>query len=217
MSYEILDNGDIIYNDNYNMDNSNLELGEQEGTVININTWEYEEDFLDFVNSYIDYRNNNLELNESDIGITPYSISPSSSSYLSNTQLDLFDRILAGKNYRYYIAYRTGSDTYSAVMYACNKISKSGNTITFEKPMQFQLYRQYSGNTYYYYYTHTQLNNDSITLNNNILYYTNIEEGYPLLAEQGNSQINFSKDTILVFGVFLLLIIILFLRRRKNV
>lgn len=219
MSYEVLDDGTIVRpeDNSQSVDADGIDMGNNLADTENpdngVATWEQDEEFWDFVNAYLNY-SNQLDDNS---GIDLQSINPSNLGYLSTTQLDLFDRILAGKSYRYYIAYRTGSDNYAAVMYACNKISKSGNTITLEKPMQFQLYRSYSGNTYYYYYTHTQLTSDSVTLNSNTLYYTNMTEGYPTLAKIGSSQLEFSKDTILVFGVFLMIIILLFLRRRKNV
>lgn len=165
--------------------------------------------FWDFVNAY-------LQQSGLDSGVDLMSLSPSSSSYLSTTQLDLFDRILAGGSYRYYIGYRTGSDSYGAVLYACNDVSVSGSTVQLVNPMQFQLYRTYSGSTYYYYYTHSQLASDSVTLNNNILYYTNIFPGYPLLAEQGDSDVSFSKDQIIFAGVMLLIFFLIVLRRRHK-
>lgn len=165
--------------------------------------------FWRFVDSY-------LQQSGLDNSVEPMSLSPSSSSYLSTTQLDLFDRILSGGDYRYYIAYRTGSDTYGAVLYACNEVSVTGSSVQLIEPMQFQLYRSYSGSTYYYYYTHTQLSSDSVSLNNNILYYTNIFEGYPLLADQGRDDVSFSKDKVLFFGVFVLLFLVIIMRRRRS-
>lgn len=144
-----------------------------------------------------------------------YSLSVSDSSYLSTTQLDLFDRILDGEDYRYYIAYRTGSDSYGAVLYACDDITVSGSRITMDEPMQFQLYRTYSGSTYHYYYTHSQLSSDSVTLNSNILYYTNMVGGYPLLAGQGSSQVQWSAKYMPLAIVFMLFLLFLVLRRGK--
>lgn len=163
--------------------------------------------FWDFVQQYQEYN---------DLGIDLMSLSPSAASYLSTTQLDLFDRIIAGGSYRYYIGYRTGSDSYSAVLYACNEVTVNGSVISLVEPMQFQLYRTYSGNTYYYYYTHSQLQSDSVTLNNNILYYTNIVSGYPTLASLGDNDLQFSKTQIYVFGIFAILILLLLMRRKRN-
>lgn len=165
--------------------------------------------FWEFVGSY-------LQQSGMDGLVDTMSLSPSSSSYLSTAQLDLFDRILSGGDYRYYIGYRTGSDTYGAVLYACNEVNVSGSTVQLVNPMQFQLYRTYSGSTYYYYYTHTQIASDSVTLNNNILYYTNIFDGYPLLADQGRSDVSFSKDRLIFFGVFALLFLLIIMRRRRS-
>lgn len=165
--------------------------------------------FWEFVSSY-------LQQSGLDYPIDTLSLSPSTSSYLSTTQLDLFDRILSGGDYRYYIAYRTGSDTYGAVLYACNDVNVSGNSVQLVNPMQFQLYRTYSGSTYYYYYTHTQLSSDSVTLNNSILYYTNIFDGYPLLASQGRSDISFSKEPLMFFGLIVLLFLLILVRRKRS-
>lgn len=163
--------------------------------------------FMEFLQSYLEY-------NSMDAGIDLQSLNPSAVSYLSTTQLDLFDRILKSGDYRYYIGYRTGSDSYGAVLYACDKITVSGSTIVMDSPMQFQLYRTYSGNQYYYYYTHSQLSTDTVTLNSSILYYTNMVAGYPTLGDVGRNELVLSQPAIIAFGVFVLLLILILLRRR---
>lgn len=163
--------------------------------------------FMDFLQSYMEY-------NSIDSGVDLASLDPSASSYLSTAQLDLFDRILKSGDYRYYIGYRTGSDSYGAVLYACDKITVSGSTIVMDSPMRFQLYRTYSGNQYYYYYTHTQLSADTVNLNSSILYYTNMVAGYPTLGDVGRNELMLSQPAIIAFGVFVLLLMLILLRRR---
>lgn len=212
------ENNDIILGSFYD-DNNDSSTGfptnniynETRDEEIENNNFNDDSNFDDFVNSFLQWYDENSG------DASTLSLTPSTSSYLSTTQLDLFDRILDGGDYRYYIGYRTGSDSYGAVLYACDEVNISGNTITLISPMQFQLYRTYSGNTYYYYFTHNQLANDTVSINNNILYYTNIMPGYPLLAKQSNNDIKFSKDNLILIGVVLLILIVILGRRRKRV
>lgn len=212
------ENNDIVLGGFYDNDNASAtgfpyddSNNETRNEGIENNNFNNDSDFYHFVDDFLEWYGENSG------DASTLSLTPSTSSYLSTTQLDLFDRILDGGDYRYYIGYRTGSDSYGAVLYACNEVNISGNTITLISPMQFQLYRTYSGNTYYYYFTHNQLINDTVNINNSILYYTNIMPGYPLLAKQGNNDIKFSKENLILIGIVLLILIVILGRRRKRV
>lgn len=110
------------------------------------------------------------------------SVQASNYGYLGSQALDTFDRVVQQNSYRYYCAFRDGSDTYNGVLYLSDHISWSGNTVTMEDALQVRVYRSYSGNTYYYYYSSAGTGDVAVNLSGNLMYYTNTAENYPTLG-----------------------------------
>lgn len=110
------------------------------------------------------------------------SVQASNYGYLGSQALDTFDRVVQQNSYRYYCAFRDGSDTYNGVLYLSNHISRSGSTVTMEDALQVRVYRTYSGNTYYYYYSSAGAGDVAVNLSGNLMYYTNTADNYPTLG-----------------------------------
>lgn len=110
------------------------------------------------------------------------SVQASNYGYLGSQALDTFDRVVQQNSYRYYCAFRDGSDTYNGVLYLSDHISYSGDTVTMEDAVQVRVYRSYNGNTYYYYYSSSSAGDVAVNLSGNLMYYTNTAENYPTLG-----------------------------------
>lgn len=110
------------------------------------------------------------------------SVQASNYGYLGSQALDTFDRVVQQNSYRYYCAFRDGSDTYNGVLYLSDHISRSGSTVTMEDALQVRVYRTYSGNTYYYYYSSAGAGDVAVNLSGNLMYYTNTADNYPTLG-----------------------------------
>lgn len=109
-------------------------------------------------------------------------VQASNYGYLGSQALDTFDRVVQQNSYRYYCAFRDGSDTYNGVLYLSDSISRNGNTVVMEGALQVRVYRTYSGNTYYYYYSSASAGDVSVNLSGNLMYYTNCADNYPTLG-----------------------------------
>lgn len=135
---------------------------------------ELEEDLLDPYAEQIDSI-------QSDIAYLA-SVQASNYGYLGSQALDTFDRVVQQNSYRYYCAFRDGSDTYNGVLYLSDHISRSGSTVTMEDALQVRVYRTYSGNTYHYYYSFAGAGDVAVNLSGNLMYYTNTADNYPTLG-----------------------------------
>lgn len=109
----------------------------------------------------------------------------SSSGYLSASALDVFDRVIYGYNYDYYIAFRYDTDNYNSRMYLSNVMEISGNNVILKDVLAVQLYRVYysSTRTYTYHYSISSPGDVSVSMSGNLLYYTNCVPGYPVLGQ----------------------------------
>lgn len=109
-------------------------------------------------------------------------VQASNYGYLGSQALDTFDRVVQQNSYRYYCAFRDGSDTYNGVLYLSDHISRSGNVVTMEDALQVRVYRSSSGSTWYYYYSSADVGDVAVNLSGNLMYYTNTSDNYPTLG-----------------------------------
>lgn len=139
----------------------------------------------------------------------------SSAGYISSTILDTFDRVLQQYEYDYYCAYRSGSDSYSAVLYLSDTYSYDGNTLYLDDTLRVELYRTSSGNyNYQYYYGTSEAGDIEIGFDTDLMYYTNCVPGYPALGEV-SSPTNYSQGTSFVICLLVIIVFLLFRRYRK--
>lgn len=108
----------------------------------------------------------------------------SSSGYLSSSALDVFDRVVESLDYNYYCAFRYDNDSYNAVLFLSDKISRNGSVVSLSDAKKVQLYRVASGSgyNYSYYYSVIDVGDVDIQLGDNLMYYTNCLVGYPALG-----------------------------------
>lgn len=140
----------------------------------------------------------------------------SSAGYLSSTILDTFDRVLQQYEYDYYCAFRTGSDSYSAVLYLSDTYTFNGSSLNLDDSLRVELYRTNTGggyNNYQYHYSSSSAGDVEITIDNDLMYYTNCVPGYPALGEVP-APTNYSSGT--TFTICLLVIIVFLLIRRHR-
>lgn len=133
----------------------------------------------------------------------------SQQGYLSSNIVNVFDRLVDGGSYRYYVAYRgNGEDSNSGYLYLSNKVN--GNQL--EECQVIHMYRVNTGNNYEYTYHYDVYYDDAeyFNLGNGSLYYTNISTGYPSLGSPVESKM-YHWFPVLAVTVFLAALMI----RRK--
>lgn len=144
--------------------------------------------------------------------------SASSAGYISSTILDTFDRVLQQYDYDYYCAFRTGSDSYAAVLYLSDTFTYDGNSLYMNDSLAVELYRVNDGsyyNNYEYYYSTASAGNIEIDIDSDLMYYTNCIPGYPALGEVPNPT-HYSNSSTLVICLLIIIVFLLFFRRSKR-
>lgn len=143
----------------------------------------------------------------------------SSSGYLSSSCLDAFDRVVEGYAGPYYCAFRNSNDTYNGVLYISEDADSSGGRVVMKDALKIELYRTQTGSgsyNYQYYYSKSNAGDVEINFGNNLMYYTNCLEGYPLLAGiqspavKEESFFNEYFYYAVMIGIILLLLFLLF-------
>lgn len=141
-----------------------------------------------------DFSSDSLAVLESiNEGIQTLALNPSNTSYLSDAAVSIFDRVVDSQRGIYYMAYRTGSDNYDAVLYYSHHadIIEGSFTTLQDDVKEVRLYRQYVGNQWQYHYTVRDVP-DQYFYNDEYdgtLIYTNTQSGYPTLGDTSHTTI----------------------------
>lgn len=141
----------------------------------------------------------------------------SSAGYISSTILDTFDRVLQQYEYDYYCAYRSGSDSYSAVLYLSDTYTYDGSTLYLDDTLRVELYRTNTGtgySNYEYYYSTSGAGDIEIDFDTDLMYYTNCVPGYPALGEVP-APTHYSQGTSLTICLLVVIAFLLIRRHRK--
>ncbi len=140
----------------------------------------------------------------------------SSSGYLSASCLDAFDRVVEAWASPYYCAFRNSSDSYNGVLYIAKKADVNGSVISFKDAVRVELYRTQSGGNYnyQYYYSKSSAGDVEVSLGNNLMYYTNCVEGYPLLAGVQNPSVKLNIVFYILIAALFVWLLGRFLIRR---
>lgn len=141
----------------------------------------------------------------------------SNAGYISSTILDTFDRVLRQYEYDYYCAYRSGSDSYSAVLYLSDTYNFDGSTLYLDDSLRVELYRTNTGSgygNYEYYYSTGEAGDIEIGFDTDLMYYTNCVPGYPALGEVP-APTHYSKGTSFIICLLVVVVFLLIRRHRK--
>lgn len=136
--------------------------------------------------------------------------SSAAEAYLSTAIIDVMERVVNGKPFCRYVAYRNSvSDSSTAtLLYGTRSSSSSGSSITVENGYKIDYYRvayQNGYQTYYEYkYTINPIDEYTVNYSNSTLLYTNCVPGYPTLG--------FNYSFILLIMVVAVLLIFIFRR-----
>lgn len=141
----------------------------------------------------------------------------SSAGYISSTILDSFDRVVEQLEYDYYCAYRTGSDSYAAVLYLSDSFDIVNNTLNFDDAYRVELYRTSTGSgyNYEYYYSSSSAGDVDIIIDSDLMYYTNCLPGYPALGSVESPK-NYDKSSTFVICLLLIIAFLLLRRSRRD-
>lgn len=134
---------------------------------------------------------------------------------LNTSVLELMDRIVDSyPSFYKYAGFRTSSDdTYTSTLYVAKKAVVNGNTITFSSDCVAVSFYRTTSSSYssYIYYTVTDSPGASVTVDSQSIVYTNVLDGYPSLGNKSAL-----PDDFIWIGVFVVVVLVIFLRRNSN-